>query len=93
MLHDKPYSRAMRATAKAVIKLLTLTDGKRRGFFVVKRAAGNIITTCFFKWNVTLDYIHNVETVEQIMNEASWNHPSSVSRFTYALCALGKFTY
>ena len=28
---------------------------------------------CFFKRNVTLNDIHNVETVEQIMNEVFWN--------------------
>ena len=43
----------------------------------MERAAGHVIGTCFFQRDVTLDHIHDVEAVEQILNEAFWNHPGS----------------
>ena len=76
MLHDEADSGAMRATTETVIKLLALADGKGRGFFVVKRAAGNKISAGFFERHIALDDIHDVEAIEQILNETFWNHCS-----------------
>jgi len=67
----------MHTATEAMVELLGLADRKRRGFFVVKGAAGHKIGTCLFKRHVPLDHIHDVEAVEQILNEAFWNHVNS----------------
>ena len=77
MLHDKTDGSAMSATTKAMIELLGLANCKRRGFFVVERTAGNIIGACLFQWDVSFNHIHDVEAVEQILNETFWNHVNS----------------
>src|SRR5450759_2181431 len=77
MLHDKAYCCAMHTTTEAMVKLLGLTDGKRGRFFVMKRAASNVICTGFFKGHIALNDVHDVETIKQILNETFWNHASS----------------
>jgi len=78
LLHDKANRRAMHPAAKAMIKLLGLTDGKGRGFFVMERATGDIIRTRFFKGHIALNQIHNIQTIQQILNETFWNQACSV---------------
>ena len=38
----------MRAAAKAMVELLARADGKARGFFIMKRAAGRVVGPGFF---------------------------------------------
>jgi hypothetical protein len=59
-----------------MIELLALAHGKRGRFFAVERAAGSVIRTGFFERHVTLDHVHDVEAIEQILNKTFWNHPS-----------------
>ena len=79
MFHDKADGRAMRAAAEAVIELFGLADGERRGFFSVERTAGDVIGTGLFERQVALDDIHDVEAIEQILNETFWNHSALAS--------------
>jgi hypothetical protein len=74
MLHHKTDGRTMRPATKTMIKLFGLANGKRWGFFVVKRTAGGVIRPGFFKRNVTLNDIYNIEAIEQILNKTFWNH-------------------
>jgi len=66
----------MCAATEAMIELLALADRKRRRFFVMKGTAGHVIGASLFQRNVTLDHVHDVEAIEQILNEAFWNHPA-----------------
>jgi hypothetical protein len=68
----------MRAAAEAVIELFGLADGERRGFFVMEGTAGDEVGAGLFEREITLDHIHNVEAIEQILNEAFWNHSALV---------------
>jgi len=77
MLHDKTDGGAMNAAAETMIELLGLTDRKRRRFFVMEGATGHKIRACFFQRHIPLNHIHDVETVEQILNEAFWNQVNS----------------
>ena len=43
----------------------------------MKRAAGDVICTGFFKGYIALNDVHDVETIKQILNETFWNHASS----------------
>ena len=74
MLHDEADRRAMRAAAEAMIKLLSLADGKRGGFFVVERATGDEIRAGLLERHVALDHIDDIEAIKQVLNEALWNH-------------------
>ena len=74
VFHDKADGRAMRAAAEAVIELLGLADGERRGFFGVERTAGDVVGTGLLERQVALDHVHDVEAIEQILNETFWNH-------------------
>jgi hypothetical protein len=57
-----------------VIELFGLADREGRGFFVMERTAGDEVGTGFFERQVALDHVHDVEAIEQILNEAFWNH-------------------
>ena len=52
----------MGSTTKTMVELLVWTDGKRRGFFVMKRTAGLIFVASFFQLYATINDIHNVGT-------------------------------
>jgi ArsR family metal-binding transcriptional regulator len=67
----------MHTATKAMIKLLGLANRKRRGFFVVKGTAGRIICTGFFERHISLDDIHDVETIKQILNKALRDHANT----------------
>jgi hypothetical protein len=43
----------------------------------VERAAGDVICASLFERHITLDHIHDIETVKQILNEVFWNHAST----------------
>ena len=64
----------MRAATKTMIKLLGGAYGKARRFFIMKRATRRVISTSFFKRHTFVDDIDDIDTVEQILNEAIWNH-------------------
>jgi hypothetical protein len=64
----------MCATAEAVIELLRLAYGKGGRFFVMEWTAGNKVGPGFLEWQVAFDHIHNVEAIEQVLNETFWNH-------------------
>ena len=50
----------MRTTTETMIKLLFIADGKRRCFFMVKRAAGLIIAAGFFQFDSGIDQINDI---------------------------------
>lgn len=60
---------AVRATPKAVIKLLGLTYGKRRRLLAVKGAARGVICARFLERYVTFNDINNINPVQQLLNE------------------------
>ena len=75
----------MRATTEAMVKLLGLANGKRGGFFVVERTTGYVVGARLFERYVTLDHVHDIETIKQILNEAFWNHASTALSLRSAL--------
>jgi hypothetical protein len=54
-IHQKTDGVTTRATTKAVKHLLIATNRKARGFFGVKRAAGDKIRARFFEGKVRID--------------------------------------
>jgi hypothetical protein len=40
----------------------------------VERAAGHVVRARFFERHVALDHIHDIEAVQQILNERLRNH-------------------
>ena len=64
----------MRAATKTVVELFGGTDGKTRGFFIVKRAAGRIIGARFFKRDAFIYHVHNIDAVQKLLDELLWNH-------------------
>src|SRR3989338_10296820 len=74
MLHDKANGRAMCAAAEAMIKLLGLTDGKGRGFFVVERAAGDVVGASLLERHMALDHVHDIDAVQQVLDKTFRNH-------------------
>lgn len=66
----------MCAATKTMVKLFRLTDCKRGGFLIMKRAARNIISACFLKWYMAVNRIDNIGTIKQVMNKGLWNHLS-----------------
>jgi hypothetical protein len=59
----------MSTTAKAVIKLFVLANSERRTFFVVKRAAGLMITASLFKADTTVDQFNYVCASNNVINK------------------------
>ena len=56
-----------------MIKLLAWANGKRGGFFVVKRAAGLVLVTGFFERDAVVDYIDNIDPRDQVVDESLRN--------------------
>ena len=78
VFHDEADRRAMCATTEAMIELLGLADRKRGGFFVVEWTAGDKIRAGLLERHVALDHIHDIETIEQVLNETFWNQVSTL---------------
>ena len=64
----------MRAAAKAVINLLSGTDGKARRFFIMKRATCRIIRASFFQRNTFIYHVDDINTVQKFLDKRFWNH-------------------
>ena len=54
----------MCAAAKTMIKLFGRAYSKTGGFFIMKRTAGGVIRTRFFKRHAFIDHINNVNAIE-----------------------------
>src|SRR5262249_37078772 len=65
-----PMSRA----TKAVVELLDGTYGERGRLFAMKRTAGLVIGAGFFKRNVAIDDLDDVDAAQQRRNKIVWNH-------------------
>ena len=74
VFHQEADGRAMRAAAKAVIKLLGRADGERWRLFGVERTAGGIVRTGTFEFHVPVDHFDDVDPAQQILNERLRNH-------------------
>ena len=42
--------------------------------------AGDEVGTGFFERHIALDHVHDVEAIEQILNETFWNHSALTER-------------
>ena len=74
ILHQKTDGVAVRAAAETVIELLRRADRERRRFLVMEGAAGAVIRARFFKREVPLDEVNNVDAIEQIAFKGIRNH-------------------
>ena len=54
----------MCAAAETMIELFGRAHGKTWGFFIMERAAGRVIRTCFFERHAFINHINDVDTVE-----------------------------
>lgn len=75
-----------------MIELFGLADCKRRRFFVVKRAASDKIGACFFQWNVPINRVNNIDTIQKIENERLRNHLANPITLSKIIKALGQTT-
>lgn len=57
-----------------MVKLFGLADCERWGFFAVKGTTGDKIGSGLFERNVTINRIHNINAIEQIVNKRLRNH-------------------
>ena len=72
-LHQEADGAAVGATAKTVVKLLGLADGKRRGFFVMKWATGLKIPASLGQRHPCIDQFDDVGTGKQFVDKLSGN--------------------
>ena len=72
-LHQEADGAAVRATAKTVVKLFGLTDGKRRGFFVMEWATGLKVPARLGQRHPCIDQFDDVGTGKQFVDKLSWN--------------------
>ena len=70
----------MRPTSKAVIELLSRTDGKRGRFFVVKGTKAKQVGTALFKLHVTTHDVGYVDSCKQILYEGIRDQRFNLSR-------------
>ena len=54
----------MCAAAKTMIKLFGRAYSKTGGFFIMERAAGRVIRTCFFERHTFINHINDVNAIE-----------------------------
>ncbi len=90
VFHQEAQSAAVSATAEAMIELFTGADGKRGGFFVVKRAARLIFATCSAQGNALVDNINHIDPSQQVVNKL-WRdlsgHPGSLAGISQQVSA------
>ena len=72
VLHEETQRGAMFAAAETVIKPFRRADRKRRGFFVVKRAAGLELAARFLELYAAADHLDDIRPGDQIVDEVLW---------------------
>ena len=58
IIHNETDGISTRATAKAMVKLLSRDHIERGGFFIMKRTAGQIIETSFFQRDIGINEVY-----------------------------------
>ena len=86
--HQEANRRAVRAAAEAVIETLARADGKRRRFFVMKRAAGLEFAARFLELHAPANDLDDVGAGDQIVDEILRNQ-SGHSVLNVALAVAG----
>ena len=64
----------MRAATEAVIELLGRTDGERRRFLGVERAAREIVRPALLQRDVAFDHVDDIDAMEQFLLEGIRYH-------------------
>jgi hypothetical protein len=67
MLHEEFDGVATGTTTEAFVDLLAGRDGKRRAFFVMKRAEAKIVGTPLFQFNEIADDLYNVNAGKDLL--------------------------
>ena len=67
MLHDEADGIAAFATAEAFINFFGWGNGKRRRFFIMKRAESEVAGAPLFQLHKPADHIHNVDAAEYLL--------------------------
>jgi hypothetical protein len=80
VIHQEGDGGAVRAAAKAMVKLLHLANGERGCFFVVKRAAGLELATSFFQRHARVDDLNNICAVENFVDKRLGDTAEHVSK-------------
>ena len=64
ILHEKADGRTVRPATEAMVELLRRTDGERRRFLVMERAAGGKVGTRLLERDVAVDQVDDVDAVQ-----------------------------
>ena len=64
----------MRATTKAMIKLLGWAHREAGRFFIVKGAQATEICPALFELHVPTHHVDNINAIEQVLNKALRDH-------------------
>ena len=73
MLHNESNDIAMRSAAEAVIELFVVVNGKRRCFFLMKRAASLMFTPCSLYADTPSDDLRQGQAIADIIQKARGN--------------------
>ena len=74
VFHQEANGCPVGAAAEAVIELLAGADGKGGRLLFVKRAAGRVIGTGFFKRHNAVDDLDDIRTGKQLLDKGFGNH-------------------
>ena len=67
MFHQKTDGITTTSATKAFINFLCRRYGKRRRFFIVKRAKAQIIGASFFQFHKSTDDLDNIDPAENLL--------------------------
>ena len=76
VVHEEIDRVAVRAAAKAVVKLFFTVHGERGGFFVMERTARVKILALLFQLHPRIDQIDDVGACQQVIDKYAWDSSS-----------------
>ena len=53
----------------------------------MERTTGNEVGTRFFERQISLDHVHDIKAIEQVLNETFWNHSALAVKYYKKLFA------
>jgi hypothetical protein len=73
VIHQEADRGAVRTATKTMVELLHLTDGERRGIFIVERTAGLVLPAGLFEWHARVDDLDDVGAGQQFIDKCLGN--------------------